>query len=124
MINTMNIMTGYVVLRGTWQMRFPMFIVMWIFMPSFEVEDADEFEGKRFWYALAMTMHILLAILHLLSFSAILPKNWLLYIEGLKIMSILVEVINFIIALTLFSKQPPYNMLLDKESEKAPDYDA
>ena len=108
MIFAYSILRGYTALRGTMVIHLPMLITMLIFIspPStacFEPETGKEivcFDRATYWYYLALSLHALLTILHVLlllenEFNA-LPQSSVIYIESAKIFAIPLQVLNFI----------------------------
>ena len=126
MINSKNILTGYIILRGTALIHLPLVLIM-LLLPRVHdgglaigiprpQPDNTNFDGGHVWYTLAVTMHILLAFLHIFTFSEIPDqlKTVTTYMEGLKMLTILADVLNLIMAMNLFSRAPPYDEL-DKD---------
>ena len=76
--------------------------------------DNPNFVGGTLWYYLAVTMHIVLSFLHVSAFMQ-WPRGFTNILEGFKIMTILAQVLNFITALTLFARAPPYGEIVYEE---------
>ena len=104
MIHAKNILSGYVILRGTFMIHIPMLMVM-LFWPRYEkgewefgipipASDNTSFDGGRTWYRIAVMQHLVLSVLHLntmVSVTALSGGGSLLplSIEGFKMISIL-----------------------------------
>ena len=143
MIYSKNILSGYVILRGTAMIHVPMLLVMlfvprytgdtegdgwecelgvewlcgWRFGVPIPERDSLVFGGGWVWYWLAVTQHFLLSILHLsntVSFGdcGSIAK---MAIEGLKMLTILAQVLNFIIGMNLFGTAPPVSQMTQDE---------
>ena len=67
------------------------------------------------WYKLAVFQHILLALVYM-NAVYIEISGWLLFLESIKIMAIIAEVLNFIIAMILFINSPPSYELKPEEN--------
>lgn len=63
---------------------------------------------------MAASMHLVLSLLHFTSFFSA-DKSIYMNIEALKMISILIQVLNFISAMTLFARAPPYMSLTNDE---------
>ena len=70
------------------------------------------------WRPFALSMHIFLAILHLSSLLELGGNYITIILNAFRILLILAEVLNFIIAITLFSRTPPYNELETNEEKR------
>ena len=109
MIHSKNILSGYVILRGTAMIHIPMLMVM-LFIPRYSysryekgewelgipipASDNTNFDGGKTWYWIAVMQHLVLSFLHLntmVSVTALSGGGSLLplSIEGFKMISIL-----------------------------------
>ena len=89
MINTKNVLTGYVIIRGTYIVHAPMFgIMIWMSVngvcPS---PESKNFEHGNWWWILALVLHFILGTQHLFSFFE--PSISEMLIEGFKIITVL-----------------------------------
>jgi len=110
-----NIFAGYVMFRGTWLMHLPLFILMVTFIKRPDA-DNDNFTGGLFWWWMAVTMHVVLGYAHFHT-QMDWPNGFAINVEAFKVMAILIQVLNLITALTLFSRAPPYDQLTTEEQE-------
>ena len=131
MIYSKNILSGYVILRGTAMIHFPMLLVM-LFVPRYTGDgwlygwrlgvpiperDSLNFGGGWVWYWLAVTQHVLLSFLHLSNTISFAGTGSMakMAIEGLKMLTILAQVLNFIIGMNLFGTAPPVTGMTQDE---------
>ena len=108
----------------------PMLMVM-LFWPRYEkgewefgipipASDNTSFDGGRTWYWIAVMQHLVLSFLHLntmVSVTALSGGGSLLplSIEGFKMISILSQVLNFIIGMNLFGNAPPVSRMSQED---------
>ena len=103
MIFAYSILRGYTALRGTMVIHLPMLISMAIFIrpPSTVCGIENCFERAGYWYVLAIALHTLLAVLHILLMVENawdwLPQSADIYFESVRIFAIPLQVFNFII---------------------------
>ena len=115
MIGSEHILSGYVILRGTFQIPIPMCIAMLIFIRPPDEECQTFWQGASLWYNLAVVQHILLSLVHMNAIY-IYITGWTLFLESIKIMAIIAEVLNFIMAMILFINSPPSHELKPEEN--------
>ena len=127
MIYSKNILSGYVILRGTAMIHLPMLIVMlavprytddgWKFGIPCPERDSLSFGGGWIWYLIAVTQHVFLSFLHLSNTISVaeLGSMFKMAIEGLKMLTILAQVLNFIVGMNLFGTAPPVNDMTQDE---------
>ena len=104
MIFAYSILRGYTALRGTMVIHLPMLISMLVYIriPKTTCGPSEEscFERAQFWYWLAIGLHLLLAVLHILMLiedrCKVLKQELVLYLESAKIFAIPLQVLNFI----------------------------
>lgn len=129
MIFAYSILRGYTALRGTMVIHLPMLISMIVFIrpppTTCEItrEECNEngvcqnvfiqepcFERAEYWYYLAIGLHTLLAILHILLIVENawdwLPQAADIYFESGRIFAIPLQVLNFIFQCTMFLTNP------------------
>ena len=117
MIYSKNILAGYTILRGTAIIHIPLWLVM-VLCPRYDDQDTQWkfgipipeaesiiFSGGQFFWWIAFFQHLLLSGLHVVTFihqesfsGSILPMA----LEGLKMITILAQVLLFISAMNLF----------------------
>ena len=115
MIGSEHILSGYVILRGSFQIHIPMCIAMLIFIRPPDEECQTFWQGAALWYNLAVFQHILLSLVHMNAIYIDI-SGWPLFLESIKIMAIIAEVLNFIMAMILFINSPPSHELKPEEN--------
>ena len=121
MIFNYSILRGYTALRGTMVIHLPYLISMLIYVKVPSTECIGEIEGETqpcfdrglYWYYLAVGLHALLTVLHLLLIIenefTILPQSSAVYVESAKIFAIPLQVLNFIFQCTMYLTNPGLN---------------
>ena len=98
MIYNVSILQGYTALIGSSLIHIPMLIAQLVFvrLPG-EYEDYyDVFPEAPYWYVLSAFMHVILAVIHILTIFTDL-KHGALYLDSARLLSVVLEVLNFIL---------------------------
>ena len=111
MIGSQHILSGYVILRGSFQMHIAMFLGMIIFVKA--PEDEVNFQGASLWYIVAIGQHLALSFIHLSTFFK--ADGSQIILEAFKIMTILAQVMTFVMAMMLFVNAPPNEGMTNDE---------
>ena len=98
-------------------MHVPMALAMILFVGSqpkdINGNPSENFVGAYQWYWLAFSQHIALALVHYSTFFMI--GGLYIILEAFKVMAILAEVLNFIMAMILFINAPPHDQISEDE---------
>ena len=110
MIYAYNILTGYMAVNGSLFLHIPMLIAQWVFTkPLKNLGDPEDGlqpfeEACTYWRAYSLTMHVLLASIHLSKvFGWIIatPPGFETVRQAFEMVAVLAETLNFALMLTL-----------------------
>ena len=113
MIYNVSILHGYTALRGTSLIHLPMLITHIFFIsPPKGDEGMQAYPEAWYWYIYAGIMHFILAGIHLAGFFR--TKYVALYLDSIRILSVILQVLNFILMAQMWVLAPGY---LEKDTE-------
>ena len=114
MIYSYSILTGYISLRGTIFLHLPMLIIMFFFVKVPKASEGEEdleplFWTWRIWYWFAFIMH---GILTFMNVSLLYPMSSAVETvrEGIQMVAVLAEILNFTTMLTLLAEDGSYSL--------------
>ena len=123
MIYAYSVLTGYVTMRGSVFIHWPMLIAMLAFLSPFygnQIPLDEELEWQaasaRFWIYFGTVLHFVLGALHLGSFASVPPRADT-YRLIMQILGVLGQVFNFTVVGYLYAGAPAPELL--NESQKA-----
>ena len=116
MIYNVSILHGYTALRGTSLIHLPMLITQLSIVRIPAPDGVDcVFPEARYWYIYSAFMHLLLGLIHLGGFCK--TKFSALYLDSVRILSVILQVLNFILMAQMWVKAPAE--LVDFNAEQA-----